>query len=432
MRTRTTTSAMSSPVVYEQYFPISCSNRTASSVGAYPAAAYLGEYKTITDVVTPNWRKKKGKKFVINPYSVFTQKIEVVGSSDLTLTTVANACTNPAIKGWTHDYGHHFTCFLAPTAPPSGGTPLSAERVQSLAKEVWTRCMSQRQSGNANFMESLAELDRTWDMLSRPMQSAIRLIDHLRRQGKRVRRNRRNTSITYSRSNVRSEEFAVFTFDEWLRFRYGISPLINDAKAIMKALRTQYDQKPEVHRSLSTGQLDGSDFVTGILTSTHYDINYQRITRHSVKMRAFFYDRYRQDPFQTLGLTFHNLVGVPYELMRYSFVLDWFVNLGDLIYANAPRVGIESIGGGLTQIDERTSVWSPTSTVSKGSVYTLTGGASDQLKVTTRSQARHPGITLSTGIVIKNDFRFDGFTRAADAASLLMQRLLSISFERKR
>jgi len=422
MRYRTRGSQAIQSVVYEQYYPISCSNRTVSSVGTYLSVGYLGSKEITLDENTPGWWKRRGKSFTFNYYSNDKFTAEVIGTSDVTFTSVANACTSPNIKSWTHDWGAWFSQWLAPSAIPSGLLPVSATDKNNLAVEIYTRCLANRQKGQANFIETLAELDKAWGMVGSPLENARKFVDNFRANGRRKR--------GYKKVAANSRDLIRFVSSEYLRFRYGIMPIISDCRAAMKALERGYEKKPIIHKARASGSLDATSFTTSFLVNgaNSVRINYQLTSRNHITCRATFLDSYRAHPLQQLGFTLQNVLSVWWELTRYSFVVDWFTNVGDVIYANMPRASVVPLGGCLVTQDEFYDVWQPTLTYSPNGAYTVSGGASDILKKTRISRWREPKGTNAFGIVINSDFRFDQYTRCADAAALLLQRLGSIRF----
>lgn len=234
----------------------------------------------------------------------------------------------------------------------------------------------------------------------------------------------------YQRVKAQSTDIIRFASSEWLRFRYGISPIINDVKAAMKALKQGYDKvEPKLVKVRASGNITRSATSAGSVTLGICTINYQRALAHQYSCRAVHLDKYKPTIFNTVGLTYHNVVGLAWELTRYSFVVDWFTNVGSVIYANVPRVDLVSAGGTLTALDRQTLFLSPTSTVNNSPLsYTMSGAYSDNfLSLVETVHRRIPSDTY-TPFVVRSDFRLDHFIRATDAFTLAMQALGSIKF----
>ena len=407
-------------VAYEKYYPVSCSNRTWSSEAAYPTATLYGHIKRIDDTVTPHyWKARKAGFLPTNPLRITEQDYHVIGFSDMTLTSVADACSGPSEKHITHDYGSLFADDLAPLTLPAKGPTLTSQEMASLLDEVWTNCQSERQKGSANLVESLAEVDKAFKMVGTPLENVVTFLKNFRRNGKRLK--------SYQKVRADSMELIRFVSTEWLRFRYGIMPLVNDVRAGMKALKKDYKPEPRIFTARAKGSAETSSTLNGRLTYSIYYIDWTRDSYHRYDVKAGIHDRYIANAWNDLGLTFHNVVGVAWELTHYSFVIDWFVNIGDLIYANIPRVGVTQVGQYLTSESTIVNKWTPTGPTMTSSAYTLSGGVTDQIYLLDREILRRNGGN-GTALVVKSNFRFDVFNRCADAAALTEQLLRSIHF----
>jgi len=131
-------------------------------------------------------------------------------------------------------------------------------------------------------------------------------------------------------------------------------------------------------------------------------------------------------PFIKLGLTFHNVVGVAWELTHFSFVVDWFVNVGDLIYANIPRVNVTSYGGATTTLTTAVTANGCAGYVNNPPyAYVLSGSIGDYFLAKLVVKERR-AIHVGGKLVLKDDFRLSNWIRACDAVSLLIQQLSQI------
>lgn len=408
-------------VEYEKYFPISCSNRTWSSEAAYSGSSWYHHVKYIDDTVTPHYRQARKAGFLpTNPLRISEEDYHIIGTSDITLTTVADTCSSPAIKHITHDYGSCFAKELAPLTPPAKGDTLTSQEMASLLDEIWTRCQAERQKGSANLVESLAEVDKTFKMVGTPLENVVTFLKNFRANGKRLK--------SYKKVRADSLEMIRFVSTEWLRFRYGIMPLVNDVRAGMKALKKDYQPEPRIFTAREKGTAEVSSTLSGRITYTGLlYVDWIRDSYHRYDVRAGIHDKYTANAWNDLGLTFHNVIGVAWELTHYSFVVDWFVNIGDLIYANIPRVGVTQVGQFLTSKSTIVNKWSPVSTVLTSSAYTISGAYTDQIYMLDSQILRRNGGN-GTSLVVKSNFRFDVFNRCADAAALTEQLLRSIHF----
>lgn len=421
--------------IYKQFttYPQSCADRTEDnpaygtiSVSGEPI--YVGDTKTTTDVIDADyWKRKKRGDIIINYFQSVRKQREVFGQTAIVQTSILDACTGPSIKQ-IYRYKIHkgldylFAAELYSWRNLLPTVPVDEKRLRT---EIITKCLADRQKGMSNLVESLAELDKTIGMVRHPLENVISFLRTFRKKG---RRNRDGTPQT----NADLKNQAVFLSSEWLRFRYGISPLISDVKSVLKVLRKRYNQvEVQLVKARASGQDIANTFKSGTANSgAEFIIPYTYSRAHTFSVRAVFYDKYRPDPFNDLGLTFHNLIGVPWELTHYSFVVDWFANFGDLMYANLPRVGVIPCGGSVTTRKIVTGViaCNGLSDNNSGDGWIFTGSASSGYRMTDTTTERGGFGVGDSGLVVNHDFRADNWIRVTDAVSLISQLLGSISF----
>lgn len=417
---------MNGPVTQrETWYPLSCANRVSYYMD-FPSSWGTGTFEYCLDNnIGSQWRNRKVGSFVFNDFYKNRSTRSISGSSDLTITSVANTCTSPNIKSTDNSVGHVFTQWINGGNPPghllSGG--VSDSDLNALVEEVWTQCLAKRGEGNANLLETLAELDKTMAMVQAPFENLTALIKTFRRNGKRMK--------GYLKVAADSKALIVFASSEWLRFRYGVMPIINDVKAIMKTLETGHSPVAMPFTARSSGEVSVPTVVTGSLTSAgKFRVDYSISDVHTVKVRAFYVDVYTRSVWTDLGFTLRNAFGLAYELTRYSFVKDWFTSLGNHIYANAPKVFHSSAGGQVSIVNTRVTEYSPYATVALApATWTITGSVSDKPKIESIVKSRYSKEPRSTYLV-KSNFGFDKFNRSADAVSVAIQWLNSIAFNR--
>jgi len=406
----------------ESYNYTTCANRAPHSV-PYTAGWFQGYTKTMWDAVTPDWRKKKGKSFVFNDCFITEKDYRIIGSSSYTLTAVSPTCTGPNLYGTDTQTGSVFTSYVSWNNAPSHGAGIQVDVITAAIDEVWTGCRAKRGQGQANLLEDLAEMEKTFRMLHSPMENVVSLVKALRRNGKRLK--------SYQKVNANSKAVIVFSSSEWLRFRYGIMPLVSSIQAIKKALETGYSKKPTVHTARANKDLRNYTTSTAHYSDSAINFDHRKTTIAYMKVRASYSDSYTFGPLNDLGFNFRDLIGLPWELLRYSFVVDWFVNIGDFFYANIPRPGFVELGGGVTTDYTYVTTWAASSglTATTPTVRTVSGSMSDTIYLKDRNYSRFVP-SSSASIVIKQDFKLDEFVRAADAISVAIQWLNSIAFDK--
>lgn len=401
----------------------SCSDATPRVDNYYIGS--LGRLKSTTDWVTPGFfrRRAKGEVFFKTYSSLTTTKVNS-GSSHVVMTKTFPGCgTNP----WIYERIGAVLYHVATTATltyagqsvlPVATSLFSNTEIERLTAEIQTKCMADRQKGEANFLESLAELDQAWALLTNPLSNLSKFLDSFMRNHRPKGR--------YKVTQKSGVPFIDFASSEYLRFRYGVQPLVNDCKAALKALQKAYDAKPKRYTSRATGYIVRNSYQEPTWSGGQFAMDIGVTRTHLHRVRAMWLDEYRNDAFIELGLTFRNLMGLALELTRYSFVLEWFVNLGDLLYANVPRVSVTPLGGMVWHLDDKSSLFYCKDLKDDGG-YAVTGNVSDTYVLRDEHRYRQQNSGASE-LVLKHNFGFDNWTRCADALALLQQLLGRMTF----
>lgn len=381
-----------------------CSDATEVKLGEYTTCK-VGSFQVTTDVVVKGFEKRKARGEVFfNPYSSSRQDsfVDQDGNGPA-YQTVAKSCTSP-VK---YQTGHYDGPWLASLVAPGVTVPVvkcvSESDIANLQKEISTKVLANRGKSSNNLFESLAEYKQTLSMLNGPIKSLNRLF------GK-------------AEGMVR-----VMRPDEaWLVFRYGIKPAVNDIQGIISGMKQQTGQKRESTRA--KGEILGHD--TKSTTYNNFagltiNTTVQNVITDSVHVSAVSLDEYVATLSSNIGLTPKGLITVPWELLSYSFVYDWFVNVGDLLSALAPAPGYRQLGSCLVTQREIENVYTVSNIAYNAGYISLTRGWDGELRSRLITKTRTP--LTPAGLVIRNNFKIAGNAiRQGDAMALLSQRLLKI------
>lgn len=161
--------------------------------------------------------------------------------------------------------------------------------------------------------------------------------------------------------------------ETWLEYRYGWKPLLLDAMTIVKELhncsvkaakpravvRSGFATERKVQRDAG---LTGDGFFPSFCVITESDkCRVASGIIHSVKQRNAM-----EVAMKTLGLDLRSAPATIWEVIPFSFVVDWFVNVGDWIQAIVPDPAITVIDTWSTVVEERE--WCAGSLVTKFSI----------------------------------------------------------------
>jgi hypothetical protein len=292
---------------------------------------------------------------------------------------------------------------------PIEATVVSQSDVDRMVVGVSTEVLSKRGRSDSDLWESMAEYKQTLELLQNPLN-----------------RLRSLSSKLLQSANGPSRVLLKEVSGGYLLYRYGIIPLMKDIESILKSLsRVTGKQRKTVRASDSRFAVAGSSgpFLLDVIEGT-----WKRETRDNIIVRAMSLDEVDLSFGSNLGFSFKGLVTLPWELTGYSFVADWFLNVGDYLGAHAPAPGYKQLGSCVVVQRVTSNAYTYASTgispsgqsVNAQMVTPLTGSCAMVRISRTRGALAYPGV------VIKSDFKFDSFTRAADAFSLLAQRFIKV------
>jgi len=364
----------------------------------------------MTDVLVPNFRKRKAAGEVFfNPMTRTTEQVEFNDGIGPTLKYTATAsCGSPVL--YREVYWDSISAALWSSSV--GGEPLtfkpplefilSSSEMASAQTEASTAAWSQQGRGGAQgTFENIAEYKQSLE--------SIRQIYHAG-----------NKHVGDFLSSFPKNSRKIRPADCYLLYRYGIKPLVQDTVELLDQLTKSVGKQRITSRGYANLRKSGATSAV----STEYgwcNVNVTKQTSDSYELRAMILDEVVVDQMFRAGLTGKNLLTLPWELIPYSFVADWFVNLGDIIGAAVPVVGNNTLGSAL--VATRT-VKTVTSAVPNGTVgapgYTVLNHGSGSATRTVTSKVR--GGLMPPGIVVRADFGFDRDTRVADAVALLAQK----------
>jgi hypothetical protein len=191
--------------------------------------------------------------------------------------------------------------------------------------------------------ETLGDFHQLVKMFTHPLAGSVKLLKKVFRDSKgRMRR-----SVLQHTGRV-SRNLGEAMSDQWLEYRYGINPLAQDmAKAAFlfsqsskKASNRLRISKHKVALSSSSVSQPFVKPVPGFQVTAQLKKEWE----HEVTAKVYYRIRpYMDDAYllAQLGISPTQIVSLIYELTPFSFVLDWFSNLGSWLHAIEPKPWLE-------------------------------------------------------------------------------------------
>lgn len=192
---------------------------------------------------------------------------------------------------------------------------------EEINKSIVTSALAEANSGTYDLLTEVAELPETLRYLIgilRDFASALKAVRKREVEVKKLFRNKKQTERT-------AYELADALASVWLQFRYAISPLGYSFNDVITTL----EEYKRVFAKYRQRQVDYAEPVkiSGLDILSHDDF----ITSHKVFIKRSFSPEDIVDAL--LSLLKVNPLATAYELIPLSFVVDWFLNIGDYITA---------------------------------------------------------------------------------------------------
>jgi hypothetical protein len=415
-------------VSYQEFSkPISCAN--APVWATYYTGTNLadkGKFVQMTDVIGNGPNRSQGLAgYRFNPMTSISCEIDSGVGNDWEVEVKAQDCTGTPSQAYNRRFrrvsgaltlGRQHSGFAYPSL-----VNLSADTAGITSYRDWSRACGLasaavnskrgRGGGDTNLFESIAEVDKSLKLLSD-------YFEHFRK-------------LLKSAQKLNPREFARGASSIYLMTRYGLSPTVKDIFSTLEGLRTELGSVIETTRASETIN-DVISFTTSTSEAATFTIHGSVVSTFSTTARCMALDQYVKSRFDALSLSFKNLATVGWELVPYSFVVDWFVNVGDLLGSLIPNFGIREIGSCTAVIVQREDVWRQTgSTLNDPSTFSLiTPPSGGMNRKVTRLYSRSIGLPRPT-FEIKTNFGFDRLNRALDSSSLLIQQLRQVPAARR-
>lgn len=185
--------------------------------------------------------------------------------------------------------------------------------------------------------EFLGEIFQTARLLVNPLQS-------IRGQTVNAGRKIQDIAKRFKGYDKNSDRLQRCT-DTYLAYKFGVKPALEDAKGIAAAVLAQANghQRYEVQRLIGTGTASEgiSDVVPGAglagFVNPAVRFTYRDTRRATVRILGGYSVALDRTPelgfFDQVGLAPDNWVPTLYELFPWSFVIDYFVNAGEVLDA---------------------------------------------------------------------------------------------------
>jgi hypothetical protein len=131
-----------------------------------------------------------------------------------------------------------------------------------------------------------------------------------------------------------------------MELRYAVRPLIYDVNGVIAALNSQRASSRKTFRGFASDRYDHTDSYGEDQAFYQCLTEINRKASYEVSARAGVLCDVTIDDVSVYGLD--QLFETAWELTPFSFVFDWFANIGDTIAALTPNAGVKQLASWVT------------------------------------------------------------------------------------
>lgn len=300
---------------------------TGAYAGSYNATAYssyLSHWDSAEKSSNPQrfkfWRSNG--YLPVSAYSRSNHHLKIVNGS---ATLVRSAPYPVGTISWSDPFG-------CGNAIGLGGSWDSSSRNAQLKASAIADANSRVRDQRAGLAETLSEVGKTIDMCTGLVSTVVRAVRQVRR--KKFFEAARTLGLSRVPKGVSPKRDWA---GNWLEYRYGWLPLYSEVYGLM-TLAYDFGKTPKVCHATghaqdlwkSSSTVDGSGTMTTdggpgaykITRTTTYDCSY---------VINYIYTIENETLLQASRLGLGNPAGIAWELVPFSFVVDWFINVGDVL-----------------------------------------------------------------------------------------------------
>lgn len=303
-----------------------------------PCNGWKGEYKSIEDIVTPDFASKmRSGAIVMNPFRLYRS-----WRPGTNVTAVFGPHPTWGSRTISGDICGHLETFLGV------GDPLSTSEDEGRLKDqAVVQAFARMNSSDVMSGELAATFQETLKMLRRPFQGSVDLLAKMTKY-----RNRHLGKTIHSATKA--------TANAWLEYRYGWRPLLGDAESIIDAVHSSRSAAFGGGRGLvarggarmSREMVTTHTFAPGTVPSmgeAQCSVRWQKTLTANAGVWYELKPRTSSDDLAAkLGLRVRDIPATIWELVPWSFVADWFINVGDWIEAVTPNPDVTVKGSWVT------------------------------------------------------------------------------------
>ena len=187
-------------------------------------------------------------------------------------------------------------------------------------------------SANTGFdvLTGLAEFPETLELILKALQAARHPLKGMKEVWEVYRKRDKKQ---------RGIKFHADLMSQWMQYRYAIMPLVMQIEDAVKLLQSNVT---EFSTSREGEVINDSTDTKPLIRPSNSTFCYQKI-QSNVRIKAVAKSKYDNANTYLMDVLTFNPFQTAWELIPLSFVVDWFVNIGDMVFNLTSKVGDLSI-----------------------------------------------------------------------------------------
>lgn len=379
----------------------------------YPMANH-GHKAELLDVMTPGYKAlRKQGKVIMNPVKLTKVDRSYVPCS-LIVPVPEFGKVDRRCNGDLVSYYENEAIFDTPLKR------LNEDERGALIDAVFVEAMKKANQAEVMGGEFLFELNKTVEMVKRPLSSLQKFAARLADKHARIRRNARSPS-----------EASKAITDSWLESQFGWSPLVGDVFKILEMTSEKLGdyQERAVARSSSRITLDSERERAGVTFWARIESNVAASLHYeAVYSGGVVYDKVNKESsselMSRLGFRARDLPITMWNLAPQSWLIDYFTNVGSWLEALVPNPDIVIKGFWVTeQIDQfKTTKLTSPRWLNPAGVWYSNVGSPGSSQVRDRLYSRYVALVIPSTPRLRQSFI--GALQAANSAAFACGRLV--------
>lgn len=265
---------------------------------------------------------------------------------------VVNVGSSPALPpgqddGWVEEW--HGALGLYSIGPlGSGVSPISVP--PNLGDIALTKAKAKFHASGEDLGQFIAELPESVRTVLTMTREVMRVVRNLRKEGFSWKRCDQARRLLRSGKTIKSLPRKLS--HAWLLWRYGVRPLYWDMLMVIRVINEKYNFSKDTGllRKSATETFEQQHEYVVVRSTAHDKYDYRVQMEARVKARATIYYRklagvsLHSEILRYYGLHPEQFPALLWEITPLSFVMDWFINVGEWIKAITPRADVRIEG----------------------------------------------------------------------------------------